>query len=289
MPSRRRQKRQKKKQLGHLGTLSKILLPLFLLLVGFVFIRLNTKYWNGHDKFTYVDRGSDGSARVIILDPKLDEETVMTIPGETQVEVARNYGTLRLKNVWQLGTNEKLGGKLVAETITQNFLFPVFLWRDDQTRKANIPLGDGLLAKIFLWGLPNSDRSEIDLGKSQFLTQKTLNDGARGYELVGPMSETLLSYFSDNQMATGNIKVSIVDATGNVTKAQKVGKIVEVLGAKVVAVNKKQEDDSLDCLISAEDKQIAKKFNYLFGCKNGKVKGDFDVEIEIGGKFAKRF
>jgi len=290
MPGKRRHIREKRKiKSKKFGIFFKILLPIILILAAGLFLLLNTKYWNGKDKFIFVSRMADGGASVTILDPKLDEETVLTIPGETEVTVARNLGILRLKNVWQLGINEKIEGRLAAETISQNFLFPVFLFRDDSSHKTNIPLGDSLLIKFFLIGIKPINKSEIDLAKSQFLSKVKLNDGTTGYRLSAPVSGVLTSYFSDNDLANLTLRVGIVDGTGKAGVAQKVGEMIEVLGGKIVSIDKKEILAGSDCVINGKDAQVARKLANLFSCKVQSQKTDFDIEVTLGEKFGKRF
>jgi hypothetical protein len=290
MTGQRRQLREKKKaKTKNFGIFAKIFLPLILLSGVLIFFLLNTKYWNGKDKFIFVSRLADGGAEVTVLDPKLDEEINLIIPGETEVLVARNLGTLQLKNVWQLGINEKLGGRLTAETISQNFLFPVFLWRDPSVKISNIPLGDVLLTKIFLLGVKPINKTEVNLGKSQFLIKVRLNDGTNGYRLTGPVPGALTSFFSDNDFGSRAIRIGITDATGRMGVAQKVGEITEVMGGKVVSIDKKGTLPEIDCFVSGKDPKVVRKIANLFSCKVQNQKTDFDVEIKLGEKFSKRF
>jgi hypothetical protein len=288
MKSRRKARIKRKAAKKGVSLIVKIFLPILLVLGALFFLALNTKYWNGKDKFIFVSRIPDGGARVSVLDPKLDEETNLTIPGDTEVEVARNYGTLRLKNVWQLAVNEKIPGVLIAETISQNFLFPVFLYKDESIKKTNIPLGDALFIKFFTMGVKAVDRSEIDLAKSQFLQKARLRDGQAGYKLSGSVSESLTAYFSDYSFAGGDVRVGINDATGRPAVAQKVGEIIEVVGGKVVVVNRKTTSEE-DCVVSGKNSKTVKKIAGLFSCSIGNQKSDYDIELSLGQKFARRF
>ncbi len=290
MPSRRRHLREKRKtKTRNFGIFFKILLPVILILAVLLFFFINTKYWNGKDKFIYVSKAEGGGVIVTILDPKLNEEVNLTIPGEVEVTVARNLGTLRLKNVWQLGTNEKLDGRLVAETVSQNFLFPVFLWKDDSGKKSNIPVGDSLLVRIFLLGIKPINKTDVDLAKSQFLMKVRLNDGTPGYRQNGPVSAALIAYFSDNDLSARNLRIGIVDATGEAGVAQKVGEIIEVVGGKIVSIDKKVISSDSDCLVSGSETKVIRKIANLLTCKEKNQKTDFDIEINLGKKFADRF
>ena len=268
----------------------KFLLPtiLIILVIGiFIFIKASTQHWNGHDKVGFAFAKDNGDVGVTVLDPNLGEMTTITIPGETEVDVARNYGTLRVKNVWQLSQNEKLGGALLPETVTQNFLFPITLWKGPNS--TNIPFGDRLMIWFFTMKLKDLDKTEIDMGKSQFLRKEKLNDGQVGYRLVGEISGRLGVYFSDNDMVTKNTRVYIVDATSQAGVASQVGEIIEVLGGKIVSVDRKQEAGDFDCEVLGVDKNINKKVANLFSCKIINDKTDFDLEVRLGAKFASRF
>ncbi len=299
-PAQRRLLRAKKRGKNQsFGLLLRFLLPLVLITGILVFVKTTTRYWNGNDKFGFAFVKSDGNVGVTVLDPKLSEMTTITIPGETEIDVARNYGTLRLKNVWQLSQNEKLGGALLPETITQNFLFPIILWSGSDLTdifkfifspgKTNISFGDRLSAGFFALKLKDLDKTEIDMGKSQFLHKEKLNDGQIGYKLVGGVSERLGVYFSDNAIVSRNLRVYIVDATNTPGVSSLVGQIIEVMGAKVVSVDKKQEAGDFDCQVLGNDKTINKKIASLFSCTVVSGKTDFDLEIRLGSKFAKRF
>lgn len=288
------------------GIFIKLLILLGIIASLVLFVKLRTFYWNGSDKIAFAFRQGDGNVGVTVLDPKLTELTTLVIPGDTQVDVAENYGTMRLKNVWALSQNEKLKGKLLPETITQNFLFPTFLWADSEAEGigssnfpqivkfifdsggTNIPFGDRINIGLFALKLPSLGRGEINLGESQYLKKQKLNDGLTGYLLTGPISSRLTVYFSDNDLSQASAKVSIIDATGSPGAADKVGQIVEVLGGKVVSIDKK-DSQAIDCEVVGSNPKIVDKIVNLFNCRKGVGKTDFDLEIRLGSNFAKRF
>jgi len=310
--ARRRQLIEKKKNSGKFtGLFFKVFLPIILVIGFLVFLKLDSKHWNGRDKFVLTYRLENGDVAVSVLDPKLTELTTLVIPGDTQVDVARNYGELRLKNVWQLGINEKIGGSLLAETVSQNFLFPVFLWSGSDAKSiadgsftgilrfiifpksTNINLGDRLSIGLFALKIRNVEKDSIDLGKNQFLSKQKLNDGQFGYILSGPISPRLTAYFSDNDFADSaasgkNLRVSIKDATGMAGVADKVGQIVEIMGGKVISVDKRNLAPG-DCIVLGTDPKIVRKIADLFACKTSSSRGEMDLEIDLGSDFAKRF
>ena len=298
--AQRKNRIEKKKKKGQIyGLLIRVFTPLILVLSVVLFLTLNTKYWNGHDKMSFVYQNPNGDVEVVVLDPVLNEETTLVIPGDTEVDVARGYGTLRIKNIWQLGVNEKLGGKLLAQTLTDSFLFPTNLWNDRdltdiwkfvfKSKATNIPFGDRLAVGIFSMRVTGIDKTEINLAKNLYLHKQTLTDGQPGYVMAGPMNGRLTVYFADNSFANSNLRFSLTDATGNYGVANDVGAILEVLGGKVVAVNKEQTNDSLDCEVFGANQMAVRKVSSLFACKVVKGDNNFDLVMRMGSKFAKRF
>lgn len=308
MRSAQRQRRlnNKARKSSALFLIKILIFPVLLVLI-FLFLKISTKYWNGDDKLSLVFREPNGDVAVTILDPKLSEETTMIIPGDTEVDVAGNLGTLRIKNVWQLAINEKLDGKLLAATVSKNFLFPVFLWSDSDAKnlnspslpgifqfiiapkKTNIPLGDRVMASFFALSVKSINKTEINLGESRYLQKKNLNDGQTGYVPFGTLSDRLTVYFSDNDFADKNLRVEITDATAAFGISDNVGQIIQVLGGKVVSVDKVAVPQDYDCYVLGKDSRTIVKVANIFGCKISKEATDFDLEIKIGKAFAKRF
>lgn len=298
---------RKKKGVNIIALLVKILFPLVLVVGIFIFIKVSTYFWDGDNKISVAFREDGGDVAVTVIDPELDEITTLVIPGDTQVDVAHNYGIFRIKNVWQLGINEKVRGSLLPATITNNFFFPVFLWSENNAGSlgknsiagilhfiffpgaTNIPFGDRLQMGLFALRIQNPGKTEINLGQSQFLTKQILSDGQTGYVISGPVSQRLTVYFSDNEIGNQNLKVDIVDATGIPGVADNVGQILEVIGGKVVSVDKILQPENTDCVIIGMNAGLVKKISNLFSCQIGKGSTNFDIEIQIGQKFAARF
>jgi hypothetical protein len=296
VPAQRRKRRIENKSKGRkYGLFFRLFIPAALILSLIFLFKVNTKYWNGEDKVAFAYLDGDNVA-VAVLD---GEETVLVIPGETSVSVARGYGTLRIKNVWQLGINEKLDGSLLAQTVTQNFHFPTTLWSEKGNKnirefvfspgKTNISFSDRLNIALFSIKVKSIDKTVINLGESQFLKKQKLIDGQLGYMINGPISQRLTVYFSDNNFADKNIKFGFADMTGKNGIAESVGGILEVLGGKVVSIDRQAKDDSVDCEVKGQNEDAVKKVSVLFACKKVSGESAFDVEMKIGARFAKRY
>lgn len=261
-----------------------IIFILPLLILGLIFfVNTNKKYWDGESKVASVDQEENGDTTVILRDPILDEIISFIIPGETEVVVARSLGTMRLKNVWQLGVNEGVGGELVAKTIMSNFLFPVSLWIDANER-TNIPLVDRIIMKLFDLQIKDIDRTEINLAQSLFLKKGMLTDGESGYKLNGGPPERLTSYFVDDNFE--GMEVYIKDASGKLGVAEKIGMVLEVMGGKVIAIEKMStEKGGCGVLVKDKGQQIVKKMSNLFSCKLELKDTNFDLEVKLGSDF----
>lgn len=308
MKSARRKAYLERKEKGNKTPISlyKFLIPIIVVVVFLIFLKITTNVWNGKDKVSMVYKKSDGNIAVTVLDPNLSEMTTFIIPADTQVDVARNYGTFLIKNVWQFGINEKLNGMLLAETVTQNFLFPTFLWSEKDpgfdkgsvnsilqfiffSGNTNINFGDRLRIGIYSLNIKNISSDVINLSESRFLEKKKLEDGNIGYVLIGRISERLTVYFSDNDFNGKVVKIGIIDGTGDYGVSDKMGEILEVLGGKVISVNKSTTIEDTDCQISSGYIDVAKKVARIFDCKLDNEKANFDLDIKIGKKFAERF
>lgn len=304
---RRDKEKYSAKKDGSLWRFLKIAATVFLLLFGvYLYIHFNTKYWNGRDKVGFVFQENSGDVVVTVADPALNELTTLFIPGDTEVEVAENYGILRIKNVWQLSHNEKLRGRLLPETVMRNFYFPLNLWAGSAgsalgkkdigdvikfiftPSSTNIPFGDRLRLSLFALGIQSLGKNDINLGQSQFLRKENLKDGFPGYRFSGTPSERLTVYFSDNEMSQRSPKIYIIDSTGTFGVADLVGNIVEVMGGKVVSIDKRSTTEE-DCKVIGGDKKLVAKVANIFSCQQSIEQNNFDLEIDLGTTFATRF
>lgn len=264
------------------------------LLALITFFKLNIKYWNGKEKVSIAISKPGGDVKVVLLDPTISEKIELTIPPNTEVEVAKNLGTFPIKNIVKLGDNEGVGGKLLPETITKSFLFPIVLWSDTEpddikiltTKNSNISFSDRVLIYFFTKTVKNLDITKIDMGRSQFLIKAKLTDGTLGYKLPDKISPRLLFYFAEQTFS--GVKVYVKDATGKYGIGERVGEIVEVLGGKVVSLEKLTENQK-DCSVTGTNTKAVIKVAQVFSCSVTNETTDYDLLIELGGGFAKRF
>lgn len=265
-------------------------------------------HFRGQEKLTIVSPTSDGDIQVTTFDRGRGEVTSVRIPADTEVTLARQLGTWRLRSVWQLGVNEDIGGKLLAETVTKNFKFPVYAWTDIQgsaligtdlisKTKAifypydtNLGFGDKVTLALSSLGIKNSDRLEVDLTETTYLKKTKLKDGNEGYLISGRMPQNLIVVFAEAEMTDDEVIIILKNFSGSKSLSNQVAGVLEVLGGKVAANIDELEDDR-DCEVMAKKDVLAQKISSLFNCQilTGLPEGNFDLELRVGQRFAKRF
>lgn len=306
-PARRKQKRIRKKNRTSSSSASKFMFVVFLIFAVIFLFRFTTKFWSKDSTLSVVFPQKSGDIEIASFNPSDNSISTLVVPGETQVRVARQLGTWRIKSVWKLGENEKVVGKLLAETVTREFNVPVYAWADSTFQgftksdpisiikaasfiyKTNLGLGDKAKLAFFSFGIKNFKRSEINLKDTRFLTKNLLVDGEEGYRLTSDLPTSILAEFYDAILSKGNAKIKIIDDTGNSGVAESVGKISEVVGLKVASIQKEQSSQT-DCLISGSNKYAVKKLSLLFSCVEKDLgESNFDVIMKLGTDFSKRY
>lgn len=284
----------------------KIIIAL-ILVAFFAFIGFHTRFWSRQEKLTLViNRGKEGVV-VAIFNPKLAEITTIFLPANVQVLVAGELGSWRLGSVWQLGFNEKIGGSLLARTITKNFAFPTVAWADRPAfgfvngrmadffkavfgaYKTNLTIGDRIRIALFCLRTTKTGREEIHLNETNLLKKTRFIDGEEGYLVAGQIPEAIAAIFSSNQASGQSLKARIIDSSQKALLAEKLGRVIEVAGIKVIAISQENGKD-LGCRIWGKNRILIERFAQIFGCKKEKnSSANFDLEIEIGKNFSQQF
>ena len=308
-PAQRRKKRvkqqaRKSKKSKYLKFLLILLVPILL----FLLIILQTKFWKSSAETFLVIGKENGDVIVSVFDPEFEKITNIIIPKNTEVEVARQLGRWKLGSVRELGENEDLEGKLLAESVVKHFKLPVAAWADAPALgfaegdvagiikasllpyKTNLGIGDRVKLGIFSVRIKNLKRENIDFSEGNILKKVTLIGGEEGYVLAGRLPNYIIALFSNPNISSDGATVVILDATGRPNAAEEMGEVVEVMGIKLANI-KKEEVDDCDCQVKGKDKELLEEIARVFSCKKLKVEpeGNFDLEIKIGKDFVKRF
>lgn len=308
-PAQRRKKNAKRKakrsgKKSYIKWLYIFLVPLLL----FLLITFQTRFWKSSAKTSLVISKENGEVVISVFDPGLEKITNITFPRNTEVDVAKQLGRWQLGSVRELGENEDLEGKLLAETMVKHFKLPVAAWADAPALgfaegdivgiikasllpyKTNLGIGDKLKLGLFSIRIKNLKRESIDFSEGNILKKVTLIGGEEGYVLAGRLPNYIVALFSNSSISNGGAVVVILDATGKANVAEEVGEVIEVMGVKLANI-KKEEADDFDCEVKGKDKELLEEIAQVFSCKKLKIvpEGNYDLEIRIGREFSRRF
>lgn len=208
------------------------------------------------------------------------------IPGNTEVEVAGGYGTWKIKSIVRLAESERKDAGLLVKSIVKNFHFPVYYYKTATSSNLSLPLK----LKVFALEFPGvaSKEETIDLSKTPFLKEGKLKDGTIGFSLTDNFPEKILPVFGT---VSGRApSVSLLDETGVWGSGEDTAKLIEVMGGKVAAFEKKGSWEG-DCEIWGTEMKLVESIAKILSCKRvyGVDIGNFDVAIKIGKAFAARF
>ncbi len=277
-------------------------ISLFVLVVCFFILR--PKNFDDNSKLSLVIN-TDENLSIYVIDPAEPEIVKIKIPTETEIDSARDLGKFKAGNIWQLGQNEKIGGKLLQEGIVKNFGFPVSAWADSEADKlfsgnilqkfsvvfskfdSNLSVGDKF--KIALFTMRNVKKKEIDLSETSFLRKTRFMDGESGYTITQSIPSNLVLVFTDSLVSKKQLKVVLKNASG-LSSDNTIPSVIEFSGGKVVS-ELREDGREIYCEVDSSEKEFAKKIAEVFGCtlKLKKAEGNFDVEITIGKEFLKRY
>ncbi|EKD62919.1 MAG: hypothetical protein ACD_52C00019G0001 [uncultured bacterium] len=296
-----------KKKSRSVSFLWKVICLAVLLGLALVFVLLRKAYWDGSSNFTFVTSGESGTVTLYTFHSQSGSVIKVNVPGDIEVDVARDYGKLKIKNLWLFSQNEKIGGLLLQETVIAAFGFPVESWVEESGAalltgnsldrlqaiflpfESDLNIGDKI--RIFLYGLKLSNEGYVEINLDDypsFVKSVRLVGGEEGFVVVEDnIPARMLGVFSDPLITGKNLNVVVYSAPDSWLKAKKLGKIVEILGPEIALLETK-EGISLDdgCLVKSTDGYTRRKFARIFGCEesNNLPGGNFGIEVIVGNK-----
>lgn len=257
--SRRREVHKNKK---HITFVTPVILIISIVLICALFV-----FWKVFSikSFVYVNRAPNDDAEIIIIDNDSDRVFKYLIPAETNLDSSREYGNYKMSSLWNLSNKEGNDGKLIAETILKNYYLPVYLWKDQ--KKSNL----NFYQKI----------------KSSLAERKTSS-----YDKIlesSNLPNSVLINFVNPDFLENIPTVNIEDLTGSYSVAEKVSKIIEVVGGKIT-LNSKGFDENEDCVVTGKNIKSARVFADIFGCNTETDNNmNYDIKVKLGAKFVERF
>ncbi len=238
---------------------------LFLILFTFFYFAIFIYKYYSLDKFIFVNRTPNGGAEVIIADTENDEIHKYVFSENFELNVSRNYGVYKLKNIWELGEKHNLNGRLMAETLVKNFNLPVYFWKNNNVSNLSI------LQKVRYFFLE----------KGANVTQDNI--------LKKDIPDSVSINFTNDDFIVNTPRISIEDHSGEYGLVDHISKIVDILGGKVVH-NSSGEEEDIECELTYKDHKNIYIFSNLFGCSLIEDKNlEFDYKIKVGAKFSDRF
>lgn len=261
-------------------------------------------------RVSLVTPNSKGDIVFSLFDFKEGTVSNVIIPGSTEVTTARNLGNWKIESLWKLGQNEKVGGVLLAETVTRALALPADYWGDQvysdlgsgdlsKTMRAvfaveptNLSLSDRLRIGLFSLQAKATSRQEINLADSKYLYRTKLADGTLGYKVRDiNLPFELRAILADADISKEGATILLENAAGRDSISGEIGEIVDVLGGKVASVTKLNIAD-IDCVIFGDSKLVSyQTLAKVFACtRSGKLADyNFDIVLRVGSKFARRF
>lgn len=291
--------------LGFLVVLTGIILLLYLYV---------SSAFSNRDSLRVVVGEPGGQVKVLIFDLAKPEATVLSIPPETQVSVARQLGTWRLGSVWQLGTDEGDKGGILADTIMKTFGIPIEDWAGegvlgyispnvfDRIRSAfgiyesSLSLRERLALGVISLQIRSGGVGTISMENFPMLKKETLKDGTDGYVVRGSLPSRIVGLFSDDAFVNEEglpLRIRIVDAAKFRSRESivTVQNVSEVLGAKVVSIDENTGED-FGCIVSLDESliEVSARISELFHCDiYQNQENDVDVEFRFGDSFTRKF
>lgn len=266
-----------------------LIILLFLICLGIYPVR--SKFWDSKGKLVLVTNGRDQNITVSVIDPRVPTRTDIEIPKNVLVSVAGELGNWKLGSVWQLGVNEKKEGDLLVRTLVKNFGFPVVAWRDETSGETNLNWGDRIRLWLFRFKIDKNSQNIIDLTKTSFLKKTKLVDGEDGWRISGEAPSSVTAVFPQAEVLRAGYRAKIINYSGNVTLGENAGRVVETLGIKIASIQKEEPED-FGCAVWGVDEKLIEKLKLLFGCEDKPTEtgeGDYEVKLELGRDFARRF
>ena len=255
----------------------------------------------------------DDSGNVVytLFDFNAGRLTAVMVPSDTQLSVARNLGTWKIGSVWKLGQDEKIGGTLLAETVTKSLTLPTYYWGDASYaglgsgnlseilksvfsfKPTNLTLADRVRVGLFSFQVKPGDRENIDLSKSKFLVRAKLQDGGLGYKLSGSdLPFDIRAAVADSAISKEMSTILLENSTGKGYINSEVSSIIGNLGAKISSISKLDINRDIDCVVYG-DRGLATLISIAktFSCRmEPRLSGyNFDVVMRVGEGFGRRF
>lgn len=217
---------------------------------------------NSQDKKIYTWNGEFNLNLIFTTKPlnlfsynaKEKKATILTIPDETYIDVARGFGKWQVRSIIDLGKTSNISGNtLLKESLSSFFGIPIDGFSSINlvdSFRGNIFSGISVLPKmetdltllelarlkIGLLQVRFDKIEQIDLLDLGILERQKLADSTQ--VLVGDPAklDSILTDFADGQIRGEHLSISIFNATNKPLLAQKAKRLITNLGGNVIAL-----------------------------------------------------
>lgn len=248
--------------------------------------------------------------------------TMVVLPAEAVTDAAWGYGTYSLEALWKLGHIERHRGTLLAKSLTHAIALPVdYYWgakteslmaTDDPLAQAkalftvqqashfiagstNVPLR---LLVAQLWAIRTAKADQFivhDLTRAIKTVKEELPDGSRRVVIdVTQVDELLAHIFEDDAVRSERMSVAIYNTTATPALGGKAARIVNAMGAFVIAVGNDEPEVDVCTIQVAKDKMDAVtviRLKTIFSCLVEEQMGNerADIALRIGTRYESEF
>lgn len=241
--------------------------------------------WNGEFNLNLVSLRDQ--ITLISYNPKGGKVTIMAIPDETYIEVPGGFGSWQLRSIYDLGQQSRIGGeKLLKQSLSDFLGLPIdgFASHDlvDEFRhslisgftllpnlKTDLTLWELLRLKMGLLQVRFDKIQKINLADLVLLDKQYLADSTQVFTLDSIRLDSIMSKFTDGQIASEQVSVAIFNATDRPLLAQKAKRIVTNLGGNVI-VTQNAPKIMQKSYVEGENSKTKERLVQIFdlGCSN---------------------
>ena len=245
----------------------------------------------------------------LILDPQKNQMINIIIPEDLLVDAALGYGRVRLGKLEKLSKDEGLDMKLVTKTISRYLYLPTIYWGNESAsffnnkslikglsfvfnpNSSNMGFIKKLQSFLFTFKIKSNQRLNYNLSKTDFLSQKVLQDGEPGhFKQMDVLPSEIKVFVVDSMIKKNGFKVEIVNKTGDITLSNEIKNVLESMGFRVLSVLNKPKENT-DCLLYSTNQDILNYASMILDCKGeyGEDLRNFDLILEIGEIYLDKF
>ena len=324
MRKTKKDKKKIRKEIKHI--FSRILTILVLggifLLLFFICKSFKKSAWDGKNNINFVIQ----TERTFIYSYHPNDEilNIITLPNDLFIETAKGYGEYKLKNIYELGEMEKIGGgELLVRSLQNFFLAPIdgyvvkvkseklkvkseniergrltSLYFCLLTRKCGSDLSWWDLIRIFnrISRLKHDKIFLINIEKTALFKKEKLFDESEALRLVSLLVDDFSQrYFTDKIFLEEGMKISVFNATHYSGLAKNCSRLLRNIGGEIVG--SKDADQVFDrSIIYYNDEEQKKTYSFKKICQifkieevvfNPKIEGN--IRVVLGRDFAERY